>query len=101
MPHIQIDALSARAKALATGRWSWLNHIAAAWLMAMLALYHGILSFAAIREMSIECRDEPTYITTVNGDRLTLEDGKTYLVTEQKHRECRVALGETFVILFP
>jgi hypothetical protein len=34
------------------------------------------------------------YLTTERGDRLTLEDDTTYLVAEQKRRQCQLALGE-------
>jgi hypothetical protein len=77
-------------------RWPWLNQMLAAWL---LALYLGLLSLAAVREMTVKCRDEPIYITTVNGDRLTLEDGTTYLVAEQKRWQCQLALGEVGISL--
>jgi hypothetical protein len=94
---LPIGDRSVRAKALAPTKWPWLNpKILAAWLIVMLALYLGILSFAAVREMTIECRREPIYLTTENGDRLTLEDGTTCLVAEQKRRQCRIALGDAF-----
>jgi len=64
-----------RAKAITTQQWPWLNRVLAAWLLAMLALCLGVLAFAAVREMSIECRREPSYVTTVNGDPLRLVDG--------------------------
>ena len=67
----------------------------------MFALCVGVLSFAAIRETSIECRSEPIYLTTEKGDRLTLEDGTTYLVAEQKRLQCRLALGDAFAISLP
>src|SRR5260370_5148011 len=95
---VPIGDRSVRAKALA---WPWLNQIVASWLKVMLALCVGVLSFAAIRETSIECRSEPIYLTTEKGDRLTLEDGTTYLVAEQKRLQCRLALGDAFAISLP
>jgi len=47
-----------RAKALAASSWPWLNRILRAWLSAVLALCLGILTFAAVREMTIERRRE-------------------------------------------
>ena len=91
---VPIGVRSVCAPAAAAARWPWLNQIVAAWLVVMLALYLGLLSFAAVREMTIECRREPIYLTTERGDHLTLEDGTTYLVLEQKHLQCRLALGD-------
>jgi hypothetical protein len=92
---VPIGVRSVCAKALAATRWPWLNlKILAAWLVV-------ILSFAAVREMTIECRREPIYLTTERGDRLTLEDGTTYLVLEQKRLQCRLALGDAFAISLP
>jgi hypothetical protein len=72
-----ISVRSVRAKALAATRWPWLNQILAAWLVAMLALWLGVLSFAAVREMTVECRREPSYLLTVNGDPVRLVDGNS------------------------
>jgi hypothetical protein len=76
-------------------RWSWLHQMPAAWLL--LALYLGLLSLAAVREMTVKCRDEPIYLTTERGDRLTLDDGTSYLVADQKRRQCQLALGSVSV----
>jgi hypothetical protein len=89
---------SARAKALAATRWPWLNRILGAWLVVMLALCLGILSFAAVREMTIECRREPGYVTTVEGDPIRLVDGISRLELAQKRLRCRLALGDAFGI---
>jgi hypothetical protein len=98
MPYIRIEAASVRAKALATAKWSWLNRILGAWLLAMLALCLSILTFAAVREMSIECRREPSYLrTTERGDCLALEDGGCLLI-EEKRLQCRFAWGDAFEI---
>jgi hypothetical protein len=78
-----------RAKAL-PATWPWLGRILGAWLMVMLALFLGVLSFAAVSEMTVECRREPIYLTTENGDRLTLEDGTGFLMAEEKRLQCRV-----------
>jgi hypothetical protein len=80
-----------RAKALAATRWPWLNQILAAWFLTMLALCLGILTFAAVREMTIECRSEPGYVTTVNGDPVRLVDGISRLELAQKRLRCRLA----------
>jgi hypothetical protein len=96
---VPIGVRSVCALALAATRWPWLNQILAAWLVVMLALCLGLLSFAAVREMTIECRREPIYLTTERGDRLTLDDGTTYLVAEQKRRQCQLALGEVGISL--
>jgi hypothetical protein len=87
-----------RAKAITTRQWPWLNRVLAAWLLAMLALCLGVLAFAAVREMSIECRREPSYVTTVNGDPLRLVDGISRLELAQKRLHCRLALGDAFAI---
>jgi hypothetical protein len=93
---------SVRAKAVAPSRWSWLHpKILTAWLAVMLAIYLGLLSFAAVREMSIDCRREPGYVTTVNGDPIRLVDGISRLEQAQKHLQCRLALGDAFDISFP
>jgi hypothetical protein len=91
----------ARARALAATRWPWLNQILAAWLTVMLALCLGILSFAAIRETTIECRREPSYLLTEKGDRIALEGGAGYLLLEEKSLQCRLAMGDAFAISFP
>ena len=100
MPHIRVDtASSVRAKALAPAKWPWLNLILSAWLLAMLALCLGILTFAAVREMSIECRHEPSrLLTTERGDCLALEDGDGCLLIEEKRLKCRLAWGDAFEI---
>ncbi|THD52697.1 MAG: hypothetical protein E8A46_12435 [Bradyrhizobium sp.] len=83
--------------------WPWLGQkILAAWLVMMLALCLGVLSFAAVREMTVDCRRQPNYIlTTETGDRLALEDGVNFLVSEEKHLRCRLAMGDAFDISFP
>ena len=83
----------------ATARWPWLTELRVAGLL-MLLLYFGILSFAAVREMTVECRDEPIYLTTERGDRLTTEDGSSFLVAAEKHRSCRVNFGDQFSFAF-
>jgi hypothetical protein len=90
MPHIRVDtASSVRAKALSASKWLWLHpKILATWLVVMVALYLGILSFAAVREMTIECRSEPGYATTVNGEPVTLADGISRAELAQKRRQC-------------
>jgi hypothetical protein len=94
-----MDVASGTLPSRAPTRWPWLNQILAACLVVMVALFLGFLSLAAVREMTVKCRDEPIYITTVNGDRLTLEDGTTFLVAEQKRRECRLVLGDVGIPL--
>jgi hypothetical protein len=91
---------SARAKALAAVRWPWLHRIFAAWLIVMLALSLGVLSIAAVRDMTVECRREPSYLLTEKGDRITLESGG-YLLLEEKRLRCRLAWRDAFDISFP
>jgi hypothetical protein len=94
MPKIQT-----KARALSvppSARWPWLNKIAAAWLLVMLALFLGVLSFAAVREMSVQCRDEASYVLTANGDHVLLVDGISRLESAQKQRKCRLAWGDAF-----
>ena len=78
-------------------RWPWLDRIFGAWLALMFALYLG-LSLVAL--LKIDCRPEPIYLTTVNGDPLTLEDEAAFLVAEQRRRECRLAVANAFAFPF-
>lgn len=99
---VPIGDRSVRAKALAATRWPWLNRVFAAWLVAMLALWLGVLSFAAVREMSVECRREPSYLLTEKGDRIALEGGTGYLLLEEKRLRCQLAMGDAaFAITIP
>jgi hypothetical protein len=98
---IEPSAIVVRAKALAASRWPWVNRVFAAWLVAMVALWFGILSFAAVREMTVECRREPSYLLTEKGDRIALEDGSGYLLLEEKRLQCRLAMGDTFAFTIP
>ena len=79
MPYIRADAASVRANALAPSKWLWLHpRILVTWLAVMVALFLGVLSFAAVREMSIECRGEPSrLLTTEGGNCLALEDAES------------------------
>lgn len=86
--------MKARTRALPATRWPWLDRVSAAWVAAMLALFLGNLTFAAVCEMSINCRREPIPI-------FKLEDGISDLVTEEKYLRCRFALGGTFAITLP
>jgi hypothetical protein len=89
--------MKARTQTLPASRWPWLDRVSAAWVAVMVALLLGILTFAAVREISIECKREPDYIlTTENGDRLMLEDGSGFLVSEEKRLHCRFGLGDRF-----
>jgi hypothetical protein len=83
-------ASSARAKELPAAKWPWLDRIFAAWLMVMIMLCLGLLSFAAVRE----CRREPIRI-------LKLEDGISDLVTEESRLQCGLAKGDAFEISIP
>jgi hypothetical protein len=67
----------------------WLDRIIGAWLALMFALY---LYLSLVAALKIDCRDEPIYLTTDSGDRLTLDDKTTFLVADQKRRECRLAM---------
>jgi hypothetical protein len=59
--------------------WPWLfNRLLSAWLLVMAALLLGVLALAAVAK--IECRDEPQYALTVNGQPLMLEDGSGFLL---------------------
>jgi hypothetical protein len=80
-----------QAKAIAAARWPWLDRVLAAWAAAMVALFLGILTFAAVSEASIECKREqlPMFL---------LEDGVSYLMTEEKYLQCRFGHGDWFVI---
>jgi hypothetical protein len=53
--------------------------------------------------MTIECRREPSYIlTTEKGARITLEDGHSFLMAEEKRLQCRLVLSDAFAVsLFP
>jgi hypothetical protein len=82
-----------RELALAVTRWPWLNRIFAAWLVLMLALRLGVLSFAAVAEVSVDCRREPIPI-------IKLEDGVSDLVTEEECLRCRFKVGD-FAATFP
>jgi hypothetical protein len=103
MPDIQINAASSvRAKVLAPAKWPWLHpKILAAWLFVMVVLFLGILSIAAIRETTIECRSEPSFATTVNGDPIRLVDGISRLELAHKRRQCRLAVGDVFAVTIP
>jgi hypothetical protein len=89
--------MKARAQAIPASRWSWLHRVSTAWVAVMLALILGILTFAVVREMSVECRREPSYVTTVSGVPITLVDGVSHLERVQKDIQCRFALGDRFV----
>jgi hypothetical protein len=91
---------TARAKALPMPRWSWLSRVLAAWLVVMLAFCLGLLSFAAVREMSVECRREPSYLLSAQGNRIRLADGSGYLLLEEKRLRCRFAMGD-YAVSFP
>jgi hypothetical protein len=91
-----------RAVAATTAPWPWLSRrVAIAWSVTMLALFLGLLSIAAVSELSIDCRDEPVYLLTEGGDRLMLADGSGFLLTTEKRRTCRLGLGSAFTRLFP
>jgi hypothetical protein len=91
--------MKARTQALAASRWPWLNRVFVSWAAAMVALFLGILTFAAVRETSIECRREPNYLLTAKGDRLALGDGSGYLLLEEESLRCRLGAGDRFVTL--
>jgi len=74
-------------------KWDWLDRIITARRLLALSFLLGLLSIAAVAELSIKCGDEPIRI-------LKLEDGSGFLVTEQKRRECRLALGNAFTVRF-
>jgi hypothetical protein len=89
-----------RARALPL-QWLWLHRIHRAWLLTMLALFLGILTFAAVQAMSVECRREPSrLLTTERGDCLALEKGSCLLI-EEKRLRCRLAWGNVFDFSFP
>jgi hypothetical protein len=65
----------------------------------MLLLIVGVLMFAAVREISIECRREPSrLLTTERGDCLAIEEGGSCLLIEEKQLQCRLAWGDAFEI---
>jgi hypothetical protein len=82
-------------------QWPWLNRVFAAWVMVMLALWLGVLSFAAVREMTVECGRKPSYLLTANGDPVRLVDGISRLELAQKRLQCRVAMGDAFAVTIP
>jgi hypothetical protein len=83
-----------RAKAL-PARWLWLDGLHRAWLITTLLLILGVLTLAAVRELSIECRREPSrLLTTEKGDCLALEEGGGCLLIEEKRLRCRWGLLE-------
>jgi len=71
-----------------TTQWPWLSR--GQTYAACLVLALGLLSLAAVAEMTDECRDEPIYLTTDKGNLLTSEAG-TFLVADQEQRRCRLA----------
>jgi hypothetical protein len=106
MPGIILTKHDARALARPATRWiaswPWLNRIWSAWLLTMLLLVLGVLTLAAVRELSIECRREPNYLLTEKGHPLAIGDGTGYLlVDEKKHLRCRIAWGNAFDIFLP
>jgi hypothetical protein len=79
-------------------RWPWLARILTARRLLVLALFLGLLSFAAVVELTIQCRDKPNYILATNGGRIMLADGSGFLLLAEKSRVCRLALGNAFAI---
>jgi hypothetical protein len=91
MPNIRSYAASVGVKAPAS--WPWLNpKIRAAWLAAMVALFLGILSVAAVAEMSKACGREPIYRSTSDGAVRGTGQGGARVVSG-KRLECRTAFG--------
>lgn len=45
-----------REMAVPPARWPWLDRIVAAWVIAMILVFLGILAFTVVREMADECR---------------------------------------------
>jgi hypothetical protein len=57
-----------------------------AWIALAIALFLGLLSFAAVQSIRVDCRD--IYLTADDGRSLTTDNGKL-LTTGQ--RSCRLA----------
>jgi hypothetical protein len=98
MPDIQINAVSVRALALAPTKWPWLGRIFAAWVIVMVLLFLGILTFTAIGEMVNECRREPIYRTASDGSVRVTSRGDARVVNG-KQLGCRTALGNFGMII--
>jgi hypothetical protein len=62
----------------------------ASWLLVALALYLGILAFAAVAEIAVECRDAPAYIGTTNGGYVRTVNGDRLRMVGQSRSECRL-----------
>ena len=74
-------------------KWPWLTKVEVAQLALIAAFFLGLLSFAAVSKPTVRCREEPIYLRTESGNRLTLEDGVTNLIAVEKHTSCRLDLG--------
>jgi hypothetical protein len=83
-----------------TAKWDWLYPLTKLRRLLALALFLGLLSFAAVAELTIQCRDKPNYILTTNGGRIMLADGSGFLLLAEKSRVCRLALGNAFAVEF-
>jgi hypothetical protein len=92
-----MDPVSGTLPSQAPTNWPWLNPMVAAWL---LAIFLGLISLAAVREMAVGCRDEPIGLALENGGCLMLEDGSGCLALEQKRRQCRVVFGQVGISLY-
>jgi hypothetical protein len=62
----------------------------ASWFLVALALYLGILAFAAVAEIAVECRDTPAYILTIDGAYLLTVNGDRIRRVGQSRKECRL-----------
>jgi hypothetical protein len=91
----RLGNLMFRSAAAPSGlQWPWLNRVFAAWVAVMVALLLGVMTFAAVREMTAECRREQGYLLTEEGDRIALEDGSGFLLLEEKSLRCRFGVGD-------
>jgi hypothetical protein len=82
----------------ATAQRPWLDRITTARRLLVLALFLGVLAFAAIGEMANACSREPIYRTTSDGrHRVTAQDGAR--VVNGKHLRCRLAWGDVVITL--
>ena len=78
-------------------RWPWLR---SAVLAATFAVFLGLLSFAGVSEATIDCRDEPIYLTTADGkQRIALVKGTGYLRAVGTQRECDLVFRDLKVAI--
>lgn len=68
--------------------------------LLVLALFLGLMTFAAVATLTVDCRDKPNYLLAESGNPIMLEDGSGFLLVEETRRECRLAAGKVFTLTF-